>query len=230
LLARIRTIKPEFFKNEELATLSPFTRLLFVGLWTQADREGRLEYRPRRLKAELFPYDDGLDIEEMLAELVAKGFLVRYEVEEVWYLAVLTFGKHQHCHIKESASTIPAPCKNGASTSGREGKDKGKEGEPPKPPKGDGFDPLKLPLPAALAFPEFAPVWAEWCKFRSKTKRNPVSETSGIKQLAFLAEQPTPLNVIEQSIRNGWTGLFPVGKGPTTTEPKSLAQRYEELK
>ena len=54
-MSRIRSIKPEFFLDEELAELSPLTRLLFVGLWTLADCEGRLEDRPKRIRAQLHP-------------------------------------------------------------------------------------------------------------------------------------------------------------------------------
>ena len=56
-MARARNIKPGLFKNELLVEQSLFVRLLFVGLWTLADREGRLEDRPKRIKLELFPYD-----------------------------------------------------------------------------------------------------------------------------------------------------------------------------
>ncbi len=68
-MARIRTIKPQFFLNEELAELPAMVRLLFIGLWTQADREGRLLDRPKRLKAEIFPYDN-FDVEKGLHQFI----------------------------------------------------------------------------------------------------------------------------------------------------------------
>jgi len=105
-MARIRTIKPGFFFNEELAALPPFTRLFFIGLWTQVDREGRCEDRPVRLKANLFPYDN-VDVEEMILELVAYGHLVRYSVGGVKILAVPNFLKHQIPHYKEVHSILP---------------------------------------------------------------------------------------------------------------------------
>jgi hypothetical protein len=49
-MARARNIKPAFFKNEQLVELGMSTRLLFIGLWCLADREGRLEDRPKRIK------------------------------------------------------------------------------------------------------------------------------------------------------------------------------------
>lgn len=105
---RARNIKPGFFKNEELSEVSSDARLLFIGLWCLADREGRLEDRPRRIRAELFPFDN-VEVDSMLIELQSKGFIIRYEVDNKKYLAVVNFVKHQDPHYKEKASEIPAP-------------------------------------------------------------------------------------------------------------------------
>lgn len=107
-MARARNIKPGFFKNEDLAELPAETRLLFIGLWTLADREGRLEDRPRRIKAELFAFDS-FDIESMLSELQSKSFLVRYDVDGGRYIQITNFVKHQDPHYRERASEIPPP-------------------------------------------------------------------------------------------------------------------------
>lgn len=112
-MARTRNIKPSFFTNEDLAVLSPLTRLLFAGLWCHADREGRLEDRPKRLKTLILPYDD-CDVDQCLDALAAAGFVARYESGAGRYISVLAFGKHQNPHVKEPASTIPAPCLSGA--------------------------------------------------------------------------------------------------------------------
>jgi hypothetical protein len=108
-MARSRNIKPGFFKNEILAELSAEVRLLFIGLWTIADREGRLEDRPKKIKGELFPYEDRFDVESMLDVLHTNCFLVRYEVEGRKYLEIVNFVKHQDPHYKEKASEIPPP-------------------------------------------------------------------------------------------------------------------------
>lgn len=107
-MARSRNIKPGFFKNETLAECQPLTRLLFAGLWCLADREGRLEDRPKRIRAELLPYDDG-SVEEMLDELHRAGFIVRYEAAGNRFIQVMNFNKHQTPHHKEQASIIHAP-------------------------------------------------------------------------------------------------------------------------
>ena len=107
-MARTRFIKPGFFDNEVLASLSPHCRLLFIGLWTIADRDGKLDDRPPRIKAKLFAYEE-VNVEEMLQVLNQHGFILRYEVQEVRYILIPMFKKHQSPHPKEQRSTIPEP-------------------------------------------------------------------------------------------------------------------------
>lgn len=112
-MARSRNIKPGFFKNETLAECSPLARLLFAGLWCLADRAGRLEDRPKRIRAEVLPYDDG-SVDEMLEELHRAGFILRYQVGAQRFIQVQNFLRHQNPHHRESESTIPEPVENGA--------------------------------------------------------------------------------------------------------------------
>ena len=114
-MARTRNIKPGFFKNDLLAEIEPLGRLLFAGLWTIADREGRLEDRPKRIKAEVLPYDN-CDIDELLAILSDKEFIIRYEISEQKYIQITNFSRHQNPHVNESASEIPAPEQHSTST------------------------------------------------------------------------------------------------------------------
>ena len=114
-MSRLRTIKPGFFLDEELAECHPLARILFAGLWTIADREGRLEDRPRRIKAECLPYDD-CDIDELLFELQRHGFIVRYGLDGLRFIAIPTWLKHQNPHVSEKPSTIPEPDENSTST------------------------------------------------------------------------------------------------------------------
>jgi hypothetical protein len=111
-MARIRYIKPGFFTNDELAELKPLARLLFIGLWCEADKEGRLEDRPRRIKAQVLPFD-GADVDKLLDKLQDGGFINRYEVGGERYIQVINFDKHQRPHHKEEPSKIP-PCLNHA--------------------------------------------------------------------------------------------------------------------
>ena len=105
---RSRNIKPGFFKNDALAELDFAGRLLFIGLWGIADRAGRLEDRPKKIKAEVFPYDE-VNVDAFLGELARRGFILRYEAEGERYIQIVHFDRHQNPHPREAASTIPEP-------------------------------------------------------------------------------------------------------------------------
>lgn len=104
---RIRSIKPGFFKDEDLAELPALTRILFAGLWCMADREGRLEDRPRLIKVEILPYDK-CDIELILNSLQEYGFIVRYEVNGIRCIQIVGFLRHQIPSRDEPQSELPS--------------------------------------------------------------------------------------------------------------------------
>lgn len=114
-MARARNIKPSFFTNDKLAECEPLARLLFAGLWTIADKEGRLEDLPRKIKILTLPYDD-CDCDKLLSQLEEHLFIERYQVENNNYIQIVNFKKHQNPHVKEAASSIPAPDKHHTST------------------------------------------------------------------------------------------------------------------
>ncbi len=109
-MPRIRYIKPEFFSDENIAELPMAARLLFQGLWCLADRAGRLEDRPKYIKAMVFPYDD-IDAEAMLTLLNSgsKRFIRRYQADDKRFIQIINFEKHQKPHHTEKASDLPAP-------------------------------------------------------------------------------------------------------------------------
>jgi hypothetical protein len=107
-MSRARNIKPGFFKNDELGDCSIYARVLFIGLWCEADREGRLEDRPKRIKANILPYDD-CDVDDLLNQLAERKFILRYQANGRNYIQVVNFTKHQQPHYKEVASEIPPP-------------------------------------------------------------------------------------------------------------------------
>ena len=107
-MARARNIKPGFFRNADLAELSVEARLLFIGLWTIADREGRLDDRPKQIKMEIYPADS-FDVDALLNELAATDMLMRYSVGGKRYIQVVNFCRHQNPHKDERPSTIPPP-------------------------------------------------------------------------------------------------------------------------
>lgn len=81
--------------------------MLFIGLWTLADREGRLGDRPKKIKMELLPCDD-CDVDDLLQQLHESGLIIRYEVQGKKYIQVTNFLKHQKPHPREAESVIPA--------------------------------------------------------------------------------------------------------------------------
>ncbi|MDQ5943120.1 MAG: hypothetical protein QG572_1936 [Pseudomonadota bacterium] len=105
-MARARNIKPSFFKNELLAEMDAFDRLLFIGLWCLADREGRIEDRPKRIKMELFPCDT-YDVNAGLDQLTKHGFLRRYQAGDAAVVSIVNFHKHQTPHGTEKDSELP---------------------------------------------------------------------------------------------------------------------------
>jgi hypothetical protein len=127
-MARARNLKPGFFKNEDLAECCFEARLCFAGLWTLADREGRLEDRPKRIKGELFAFDS-LDVEPLLAELARHRFILRYTAADGRSLIqVLKFLDHQNPHHREPPSDLPPPQSPGLPP----------HGNPPEPEAGGG--------------------------------------------------------------------------------------------
>ena len=141
-MARIRTIKPEFFKHEELYEAEKETkfplRLAFAGLWCSCDREGRFKWRPNSLKLDIIPYDN-CDFSRVLDALATRGFVVEYESDTGdRYGFVPSFLAHQVINNRESQSQLPCPF-DASSTrdprglsmhkgKGKEGKGKEKEG------------------------------------------------------------------------------------------------------
>ena len=104
-MARARNIKPGFFTNEDLVELDFSTRLLFIGLWTEADKAGRLEDRPKRLKMAIFPADS-IDVDSMLDDLARYEFIRRYERDGIRAIQIVNWDKHQRPHHTEKESVI----------------------------------------------------------------------------------------------------------------------------
>lgn len=106
---RKREVHPGFWRNEDLVELSRDHRLAFIGLWALADREGRLVDRPRKIRLEAFPNDPDLDMEKIVSDLAAGGFLVRYESHGTRLLEICNFSKFQHIHPHERKSELAPP-------------------------------------------------------------------------------------------------------------------------
>lgn len=109
-MARIRTIKPEFFTSLTIADLTPEQRLTFIGLWTHCDDEGRCVDDARLIKAAVWPLDDrtAADVEADLAALTESSLITRYTLNRKPYMAVSGWREHQRIN-RPTPSKIPPP-------------------------------------------------------------------------------------------------------------------------
>ena len=205
-MARIRTIKPEFFTSEDVVSLSPLARLLYIAMWCESDREGRFEWKPRTFKLRYLPGDE-CDVEGLATELTASGMVILYEAEGRVYAEIPSFTKHQSINNREAESEIPArvPTRQHASSTREtrvqaEGKE-GREGKGREHASGD------APRPADLLDGIDPKVAKDFRELRSR-KKAPITETAiaGIRREAQRAGM-----TLEQALRTccerGWTGF-----------------------
>lgn len=158
-MARIRTIKPDFFTSESVGALSWGARLTFAGLWTYVDDRGRAKDNQRAIRGALWPNDEetvsSADVARFIDELVALGMVCRYKVDGLNYLHVINMRKHQainkptesklpECPAHANGTSVPPPVgvtEFSGSTPGflpedSRGEGKGKEREQGKEGKG----------------------------------------------------------------------------------------------
>jgi len=204
---RIRTIKPEFWVDRKVSSLSYFARLLFIGLWNHADDEGRFKSDPRILKGALFPLDDKTTVADLdggLRELSGSGLVVLSEIDSELYGLCPNFKKHQVINkptpsklpeIREDSGSTPVALPHG------NGSGKG---------NGNGTIPDDLK--------DIEKEIGLYLKHRQEIKK-PVKET-GLEALyskirKMRVEGIDVKSLIEESISNGWQGLFkPKTEGP----------------
>ncbi len=113
-MARIRTIKPEFWTNEKILSITPLARLMFIGMWNFADDYGRMDFAPISIKARIFPADAATidDVRSMLSELCSHDLIMIYSANGKEYIEI-TGWDHQKID-KRQPSKIPAPFDDGS--------------------------------------------------------------------------------------------------------------------
>ena len=155
-MARIRTVKPEFWSDDRLSDCSYAARLLFIATWNFADDAGGLDRSAKQLKAQAFPYDK-LNVEPLIQELLGAGCLLEYEVDGKKYLHIKNFRKHQRIDRPQAPRVPPYDSTNGTrilderSTTIRGGSDRiGSEG---KGSDLNGSDPIQTRARAESAQP-----------------------------------------------------------------------------
>lgn len=112
-MARIRSVKPEFWKSEAIACLPIRTRLTFIGLWTYVDDNGVGRDNARLIAAELYPLEEDpretlANVQRDLDELQRSGRIVRYAVEGTAYLSIANWSEHQRID-KPNKARYPGP-------------------------------------------------------------------------------------------------------------------------
>jgi len=251
-MARARNIKPSFFTNELLGESDPLNSLLFIGLWVLADRDGRLEDRPIRIRASVFPLRSGVDVESHLQWLHDNGFIVRYEIKGKKYIQIENFVKHQQPHYKEVASTIP-PIQGrrnvGSTLSQRRVNvepssadvdltssqrrvelESTKALHDPLIPESLQSESLQSEspslIPESLASERFREVWQKWIEHRKEIKAplKPKQVEGQLRKLALEGES-SAIARIERSIANGWRGLWFDGEASAKPKSSDLGQR-----
>lgn len=174
-MARIRTIKPEFFTSEDIVSLTPLARVFYIALWCEADREGRLDWKPGTLKMRYLP-GDNCDFQALANELISAGLVVLYEVDGKTYAEIPTFKTHQVINNRETESTRPARVSHASARVKAEGKE-GREGKGKEEERKEG-EPRKRDAAPTQDRPDDvdAQTWTDWLQLR-KAKRAPVTLT-----------------------------------------------------
>lgn len=205
-MARIRTIKPEFFTSNDIVSLTPLARLFYVALWCESDREGRLSWNLRTFKLRYFPGDD-CAISDLSNELVEAGLVIPYEVDGKPYAEIPTFAEHQVINNRESQSVIPPRAFDASGTRESGVLGEGKEGREGKGKEGKERTGASAPSPESL-FPEADPGHLrDWVAAR-KVKRLPLTETAakGFRRSAEKAGMTVP-DAVKLCAERGWAGL-----------------------
>lgn len=112
-------IDPDFWTDEALGTLPVVGRLLFMGLISNADDEGRLRGNPALLKSTIFPYDEDLtaaDLDDQLDALAERRLIQRYTVDAQAYIHAVNFKKHQTINRPSPSKLPPPPEDSGTAT------------------------------------------------------------------------------------------------------------------
>lgn len=234
---RIRYLKPDFFIDEDIAELPPLVRILFQGLWCSADKAGRLEDRPKKLKVQLMPYDN-IDIEKALQVLAKqkttspqRAFIIRYEIDGEKYIQIINWDKHQKPHHTEKTSIIPPynPLL----------KEKDKEnGESKSKVKNESSELDNAPLTVKpdidlsedkfsfLKDKKFLQTFNDYLDMR-KAKKPPKPATNVAKKLVLTHLHKYNINtailMLEKSIKNSWTDVYELDKNKLNSQLQTVA-------
>lgn len=222
-MARIRSIKPEFWSDEKLSECSLSARLLFIGLISHVDDEGRMEFSPTRIRMQVFPCGKAnqKQVIEWLEELNERSLIRGYMHESKQYLDIPGFSKHQKIN-RPTPSKLPKLLTESSlsALAGKERKGMERKGSIPLTP----FDPKTLPGLDLKA-------WGDWVSYREKRRPpiNPESRQKAAEQMAALGPQQRA--AVDHSIANGYQGLVEpkIVNGSGARKPAVKIKSIEEL-
>ena len=200
-MARIRTIKPEFFTSEDIVGLSTHARLLYIALWCEADREGRFSWKPKTFKMRYFP-GDSANIDKLCDELRQAGLVMVYIVNDQQYAFIPTFHAHQHINPREAKSQLPEPPANVNTTrEARVSDASARVSDTQVGMEGKGREIYARPSDVSEQ------VWADFQQLR-KTKKAPVNKTviDGVREEAKKVGLSLQ-DALEMQVRRGWQGF-----------------------
>ena len=89
-MPKIRGVKPDLWTDEDFVELSPYARLLWIGLWNYACDNGHLADKSKQIKMRVLPTDD-VNCAELLRELAGQGLIER---EDGW-ITIPNLARHQ---------------------------------------------------------------------------------------------------------------------------------------
>ena len=239
-MARIRTIKPEFFTSLTIASLTLEARLTFIGLWTHVDDAGRCVNDARLIKAALWPLDDRLtdDIVSDLGALTECSLIAQYEVRGRRYLAITNWTEHQRIN-RPTKSTLPGPedpdakpltCENrsltehsvsphGAVTEPSLGERKGKEGKGTKPLAPADANARKTQRPRDELWDTLMAACGIDTTAIPKSARG--AYNTAVADLRHIGATPAQITLRAHRYRNLWPNA--------SLTPTALARRWSEL-
>lgn len=210
-MARIRTIKPDFWTDEKVVELSFEARLFYIGSWNFADDNGNLQRSAKKLKMQIFPADL-IDCEPLIQSLIDQGMLTEYCVNGEVFLHIKAFRLHQVINRPSKTgmptpemANSPMPLTEPSLTEGKGREGKGKEGRGKEEPHSVKSEEL----------PDWLPEDA-WLAFVAMRKKIRAPLTGDAVKLAFktleklMQDGYKPRAVLDQSTLNSWRGLFEV--------------------
>lgn len=251
-MARIRTIKPDYWTDEKIGSLKREERLMFIGLWNLADDQGVVKSNSSYIKGQLFSYDEDLRITSVnawLASLTKARLLIPFTYKEEGYFLIRTFHEHQLINrpskpkfpsdiiqsVLSNTHGVFSECSQPEKEIEGKGSSKGKEAaEPP-----DFEKKLELIHPFSE---KFLDQWYTWKAYKKKEFKflfkSIESEQEAINELINLSDkdESIAIQIIKKSMASGWKGFFKLKNNGADTKTSNGSkqtgayQLYESIK